>query len=103
MSPEELRALVETAVRDGVTFPWLAYAAAVSLAVLAVFLAAYLKRKAEKVADHEEFDKIRQQLAKTTQDSEEIKTALADRTWLTQQQWAIRERHYVALLTHLTE
>ena len=102
MSADEIRAIVEVAISDSMGFPWLAYTIAVALAVLAVFLAAYLKRKGEKRADHEEFEQIREQLKRTTKDSEEIKVALAGKSWLSQQQWAIRERHYVDLLSHLT-
>jgi hypothetical protein len=67
------------------------------------YVGAYVKRKAENQAIQENFDNLREQLKKTTQDTEEIKTTLLRKNWLTQQQWAIREQHYMSLLTHLTK
>lgn len=84
------------------TLEWLRLACIVIAAAIGAYFGAYLRKKGEKRAEHEEFEAIREQLAKTTRDSEEIKAALTDRTWLSQQKWAIRERHYVDLLSQLT-
>jgi hypothetical protein len=101
VSPEELRTFVEAAVRNALTLPWWSYAAAFGFSLIGAYMGAYIRRKAEQRATQENFENIRNQLRKTTQDTEEIKTALLRRNWLTQQQWSIRERHYMSLLQHL--
>lgn len=103
MSPEDIRAVVEAAIRDGLRFPWWSYMLAVLLSMSGAYIGAYFKRKAEDRATQENFDKLREQLRKTTQDTEEIKTTLSRKNWLNQQQWSIREQHYMSLLAHLTK
>lgn len=103
MSPEEIRVVVDTAIRDGLRFPWWSYVLAVLLPVGGAYIGSYAKRKAEDRAIQENFDSLREQLRKTTQDTEEIKTTLSRKKWVTQQHWAIREQHYMNLLRHLTK
>lgn len=103
MSPEEVRAIVEATAHDGLRFPWWSYILAFLLSMLGAYVGSYIKRKAEDRATQENFDNLREQLRKTTQDTEEIKITLSRKSWLTQQQWAIREQHYMSLLTHLTK
>lgn len=103
MSPEEVRKIVEAAIEKGFRFPWWSYALALLLSIVGAYLGSYIKRKAEDQATQENFDRLREQLRKTTQDTEEIKATLSRRGWLTQQQWAIREQHYMSLLSHLTK
>jgi hypothetical protein len=103
MSADDLRAIVESAVKDSLRFPWRSYLFSSFWTLVAAYLGAYFKRKAEKKADHEEFETIRQQLIKTTHDTEEIKNNLSGKNWLNQQQWAIREKYYLGLLAHLTK
>lgn len=74
---------------------------AFALVMSGAYFGSYIKRKAEDHATQENFDKLREQLGKTTRDTEEIKTTLARKNWLTQQQWAIREQHYMSLLANL--
>ncbi|MCV2365894.1 hypothetical protein LNV23_20795 [Paucibacter sp. DJ1R-11] len=47
------------------------------------------------------FAALREQLKRTTQDTEAIRSALSGAQWLTQQQWSIRERRYSDLLLEL--
>lgn len=103
MSPEELRAAVEVAIREGQHFPWWSYVLAFLLSMAGAYVGSYIKRKAEDRATQENFDRLREQLRKTTHDTEEIKTTLSRKNWLTQQQWAIREQHYMNLLANLTK
>jgi hypothetical protein len=103
MSPEEVRSLVNAAMREGIQFPWWSYVLAVLLPAAGAYLGAYAKRKAEDRAAQENFDSLREQLQKTTHDTEEIKATLSRKSWLTQQQWAIREHHYMSLLAHLSK
>ncbi len=93
MTPEELRTIIHAAVRDGIGFPWWSYFLAFSISMAGAYLGAYVRRKAKDRAAQENFENLRDQLRKTTQDTEEIKIALSRRSWLTQQQWNIRERH----------
>lgn len=103
MSPEEIRVTLEAAVSEGLRFPWWSYILAFLLSMVGAYCGSYIKRKAEDRATQENFDKLRKQLRKTTQDTEEIKVTLSRKNWLTQQQWAIREQHYMSLLAHLTK
>lgn len=101
MTAEEIRSVVEVAVREGVHFPWWSYILAASLALAGGYFGAYFRRKAEDRASRENFEVLRDQLQKTTRDTEEIKNALSGKAWLTQQQWNIRERFYSELVTNL--
>ncbi|VWX36527.1 conserved hypothetical protein [Limnobacter sp. 130] len=101
MPPEDMRIATEVAIQQGLDFPWWSYVFTLILSMTGAYFGAYLKRKAEDRATQENFDKLRDQLRKTTQDTEEIKTTLSRKNWLTQQQWAIREQHYMSLLSHL--
>ncbi|MEX8517070.1 MAG: hypothetical protein AB3X44_00970 [Leptothrix sp. (in: b-proteobacteria)] len=101
MSPQDVKDIVESAMNQGMGFPWWSYVLAFSLSLVGAYFGSYIKRKAEDRANQENFDRLREQLRKTTQDTEEIKTTLLRRSWLTQQQWAIREQHYMNLLSHL--
>jgi len=101
MTAEEIRSVVEVAVREGVNFPWLSYILAASLALAGGYCGAYFRRKAEDRASHENFEVLRDQLQRTTRDAEEIKNAVTGKAWLTQQQWNIREQFYSELVTNL--
>lgn len=101
MSPDQVRQIIEIAIHEGLGFPWWSYIVAFLLSMVGAYVGSYAKRKAEDRATQENFDKLREQLLKTTQDTEEIKEALSRKNWLTQQQWAIREQHYMSLLSHL--
>jgi hypothetical protein len=101
MPAEDLRALIDTAVSEGSRFPWWSAIGLFVLSAAGAYLGSYVKRKGEDRASQENFDKLREQLRKTTQDTEEIKTALSRKNWLTQRQWPIREQHYLNLLAHL--
>ncbi|MGY8624407.1 hypothetical protein [Chromobacterium violaceum] len=65
------------------------------------YLGAYLKKKGEDRASKEQFDIILNQLKKTTEATESIKSTLSSRSWLLQQQWSIREKSYSDLLSEL--
>ena len=101
MPSDELRTIVETAISQKLNFPWWIYILAFLLSMFGAYTGSYIKRKAEDKANQENFDELREQLIKTTLDTEEIKTTLSSKSWLTQQQWAIREQHYISLLSHL--
>lgn len=77
--------------------PWWPFIASIISAGVVACSAAYLKKKAENFATSEDFEKLRDQLKKTTQDAEEIKQILAGKGWLAQQRWAKREQQYAKL------
>lgn len=74
---------------------------AVVAAGVAAFAGAYLRKRGEDLAMHENFSAIREQLKTTTRDTEEIKQQLSGHAWRSQQQWSAREQYYSKLLTHL--
>ncbi len=101
MTPDQVRNIVDTSLRDGLFFPWWSYFLAFALSMLGAYVGAYIKRKAEDRAAQENFNALRLQVNKTTEDAEQIKATLSGKTWLTQQQWSKREQRYSELLTHL--
>jgi hypothetical protein len=101
MSPDEMRAIAQLAA-DGQQLNWWTYVLILVLTLLGAYVGSYVKRKGADRATTESFNEIREQLRRTTQDTEEIKGTLSRKVWLSQQQWAIREHHYVNLLRHLT-
>lgn len=64
-------------------------------------LPGYLNEKGRNLATREDFDTLLEQIKKTTSETESIKAELSRHSWLTQQQWSIRERHYTELLGHI--
>ncbi len=103
MSPAEFQQLVEAVGRQGINFPWYAYFGAIAIALTSAYLVNYLMTSATNRANTEHFNKLNEQLKKNTRDTEEIKAALSGSAWLTQQQWAFREKYYVELLSHLNK
>lgn len=103
MNSEQIRAVVEAALRDGIGFPWLAYVLAIALSMGGTYFVAYSKRKGEDRANQDGFAILREQLRRTTEDTEQIKAQLSSKQWLSHQQWTIREARYAELLSHLTK
>ncbi|MCW0220380.1 MAG: hypothetical protein OJI67_18785 [Prosthecobacter sp.] len=101
MQPTDIHAIVKSAVAEGVWFSWWSFFIAFLVSLVGAYLGAYITRKGEDRATRESFDRLREQLRRTTLDAEEIKQTLSGRTWLTQQQWSAREKYYTNLLTHL--
>jgi hypothetical protein len=101
MTPSEIQQLAETISAKGIDFPWYVYLLGVVFPAITVYFAGYLSTKAALRANNENFEFINEQLKKTTRDTEEIKVALSGSSWLSQQQWALREKYYGELLTQL--
>jgi hypothetical protein len=101
MSPEEVRKIAESVGFQWDRVPPLFYVVAFGLSVLGALLGSYAKGKGEHLATKEDFEDLLNQVRKTTQATEQIKTALSSRAWFSQQQWVIREKHYSDLLQHL--
>ena len=88
---------------DKITLSWWQLGLFVIVAGFAAYLGAYFRKRGENLANEKSFEGIRSQLQKTTRDTEEIKTVVARRTWLSQTQWSAREKLYSAILTHLQQ
>ncbi len=70
-------------------------------AAFGAFFSSCLKRKGENYATKEDFEKILEQVKKTTHETESIKVELSRGNWINQQQWMLRERYYAGLLDGL--
>jgi hypothetical protein len=101
MSPEEVRKIAESVGFQWDRIPLTFYIVAFGLSLLGAFLGSYIKRKGEHLATKEEFDDLLTQVRKTTQATEQIRATLSSKVWFSQQQWVIREKHYVDLLRHV--
>lgn len=66
------------------------------------FFASYLAEKGKLLATREDFDKLLDQVKKTTLETESIRNELSSSHWLRQQNWSRREQYYLDILTELT-
>ena len=57
---------------------------------IGAFIGAYLKKKAENLATHEDLNKLVEQMATVTQTTESIKAAISDDVWDRQRRWEMR-------------
>jgi hypothetical protein len=103
MTPSDIQLLAEAISAKGISFPWYAYISSIVVAAISLYLANYLTTKASLRATNENFENLNEQVKKTTQDTEAIKITLSGSSWLSQQQWALREKYYVELLTQLNK
>lgn len=102
MTQVELQSVIH-AIYEGTFRQWLSYLLVPIFSGLFAYFGAYLKRKGEDKASDEKFNAILKELRQTTNVTESIKQSLSNRTWLLQQQWAIREQKYAELLKYLTK
>ncbi len=58
LTPEQVKQIVETALKEGLGFHWWAYVIALLVALLGSFFSAYTKRKAENLATREDIKDI---------------------------------------------
>ena len=101
MTALELQTLLGEFLRQMSANVLLGAVLAVVAAGIGAFGGAYLRKRGEDRAMHENFTAIREQLKTTTRDTEEIKQQLSGHAWRSQQQWSAREQYYSKLLTHL--
>ena len=81
MEPEAVqKMLTEVIQQEQVTLAWWTYVVFGIVAVLSAYLGAYLKKKGENYATKEDFDALLDQVKKTNQATEEIKTTIARRS-----------------------
>jgi hypothetical protein len=55
------------------------------------YFGAYLKKKGENVATHEDIDKLVTQVSAVTQTAEEIKAGISDDVWRRQKHWELKK------------
>lgn len=101
MTANQIKAIVEATLREGLTFPWWAYLLAFSFTFAGSFFGAYAKRKAENLATKEDFDALLSQIKKTTEETEKIKTDISRVSWVDQQRWTLKRELYMELLDSL--
>ncbi|WP_153130494.1 hypothetical protein [Dechloromonas hortensis] len=101
MSPEQIKSIVETALKDGLAFPWWAYFVAFVIPFVGSYFGSYAKRKAENLATKEDFDELLSQVKKTTEETEKIKTDISRVSWVDQQRWTLKRELYMELLDSL--
>lgn len=101
VSPDQIKCIVETALKDGMAFQWWAYLFAFVIAFFGSYSGAYARRKAENLATKEDFDELLSQVKKTTEETEKIKTDISRVSWVDQQRWALKRELYMELLDSL--
>jgi hypothetical protein len=101
ITAEQIKAIVEAAIKDGIAFPWWAYSAAFVIAFAGSYFGAYAKRKAENLATKEDFGALLDQVKKTTKETEQIKTDISRVSWVDQQRWTLKRELYMELLDSL--
>lgn len=101
MSPEQIKSVVDAALKDGFEFHWWAYLLAFIAAFFGSYFGAYAKRKAENLATKEDFNELLSQVKKTTEETEKIKTDISRVSWVDQQRWSLKRDLYMELLDSL--
>ena len=76
MDPEQYK-LLQHAVREGLaSTQWLFFIVSFVLAAMGVYFGAYLKKKAESIASHEDFETVLDEVTKQTEATGQIQTTL---------------------------
>ncbi len=70
---------------------------------LGSYFGAYLKRKGENLATHEDMNRLVEQVEATTRATEEIKSQVSGKLWETQERWKLKKDVYVRLIKGLHE
>lgn len=101
MTADQIKAIVEAALKEGLAFPGWAYLLAFAFTFAGSYFGAYAKRKAENLATKEDFDALLAQVKKTTEETEKIKTDISRVSWVDQQRWTLKRELYTELLDSL--
>lgn len=80
MDPETVRKMLQEVAQQQVTLTWWTYLVFAIIAAASAYVGAYLKKKGESYATREDFDTLLDQVKKTNQATEQIKTAIARRS-----------------------
>ncbi len=105
MTPEQLQDLARLVAAQVSVPPWWSYLLLVLFsmvsAAIGAGIGAFLKKWGENLANTVAFNRLRAELIANTQAAEGVKAALSGRSWLKQQLWVQREKHYMQLLSQL--
>jgi len=103
MTSDQIQELARLVAAQVSAPPWWPYLLMVVLAAAGTFAGAALKRRGENYATTADFETLKMQLVANTHATEEVKAALAGRSWMKQQLWGQREKYYMELLGQLSE
>jgi len=105
MAEAEALAVLRQAMSTGLPLHWSAYLLLLFTSLLAAgggaWFGAYLKEKARNYATREDLEEVLQQLRKTTQTTEIIKSEISGDLWERQNRWTFKKDLYVQLLNSL--
>ncbi|MDI4667432.1 hypothetical protein K9U40_24385, partial [Xanthobacter autotrophicus] len=101
MTSDQIQELARLVAAQVSAPPWWPYLLMVVLAAAGTFAGAALKRRGENYATTADFETLKMQLVANTHATEEVKAALAGRSWMKQQLWGQREKYYMELLGQL--
>lgn len=79
------------------TLDWWSYIFIFVTSGLGVFLGAYLKEWGKNYASKENFEELKNQLTKTTELVEEVKSTVSERLWISQQVWVKKQESYESI------
>lgn len=102
MTPDQLQQVADLVAAKLSAPPGWAYAAMIVCAALGAGIGAYIKKRFENYATTADFEELTRQLVANTEATEGVKAALASRSWVKQQLWAQREKHYMELMRQLS-
>jgi hypothetical protein len=70
---------------------------------IGAFFGAYLKKKGENLATHEDINKLVEQVTAVTKATKEIEERISDRVWLKQRRWELQHQVIFDILEKITE
>jgi hypothetical protein len=65
---------------------------------IGAYFGAYLKKSAENLATHEDFEKVLVELQETTRATKQIEAKISDEMWDRQQRWELRKELFLEML-----
>ena len=81
MDPEAVRKMLQEVIQqEGITLSWWTYLMFAAIAALSAYFGAYFKKRGENYATKRDFNDLLDQVKKTNQATEEIKTSIGRRS-----------------------
>jgi hypothetical protein len=106
MNESQIKAIIFDALNEGITLNTTIYfyIFLISLGggLIGSFLASYVNEKGKNYATKEDFNNILTQLEKTTQTTEDIKSAISKEVWLLQEKWKFKQKIYIDFIECLS-
>ncbi len=105
MDSQSVKDLAELLAKQ-VLFDWKIYLWIILLSFigggLGSFISSYFKMRGKNFATKADFDQVLEQLTKTTEAAEQIKTSIAHENWKAREQWVFKRQIYKELLEALS-